>query len=251
MLLSTGRTGTQALAHHINNNYDNILALHEPKPSRMLRVYSGMYCAGRLTEDKMESILRRSRRKLLEGNTPEIYIESNNFLYGFVPVLGKVFPNLRIVHIVRDPRTYVPSHLNHGGLSGLKGLVSNFTFWMIKPEHFESDPERQWSQMTNIERLAWRWSVVNKIIEKNGRAYGDSYRVFRFESLFDQSGEGLADLCNWLDISVANNLVNDTLKTRVNKSKKRICSPWGEWTKEQQDSLISYCGEAMSKYHYL
>ena len=39
-VLSTGRTGTKFLAEYFNNNYPDITALHEPKPSYLLRLMS-------------------------------------------------------------------------------------------------------------------------------------------------------------------------------------------------------------------
>jgi hypothetical protein len=32
-IVSSGRTGTKALAHHLSKCYDNVFAVHEPRPS--------------------------------------------------------------------------------------------------------------------------------------------------------------------------------------------------------------------------
>jgi hypothetical protein len=37
VLLSTGRTGTMAIARYLRESYPGVCALHEPRPSRHLR----------------------------------------------------------------------------------------------------------------------------------------------------------------------------------------------------------------------
>ena len=49
VILSTGRTGTKALAHFFNTSYDNVTALHEPAPSRHLRLLSNRAMARGMT----------------------------------------------------------------------------------------------------------------------------------------------------------------------------------------------------------
>ena len=77
VVLSTGRTGTQALAHYFNTCYDNVTALHEPKPTRQFRVMSNMAIAGKLPRERAVKNLVRFRRRLVEKITRPIYIESN------------------------------------------------------------------------------------------------------------------------------------------------------------------------------
>jgi hypothetical protein len=44
-IVSTGRTGTQFLAHYFEQNFAHVTARHEPKPSYLLCMASNAYAA--------------------------------------------------------------------------------------------------------------------------------------------------------------------------------------------------------------
>ncbi len=58
LILSSGRTGTQFLAHYLDANYDSVVARHEPPPARLLRFASHRefqnHPAGRLKLERRE-----------------------------------------------------------------------------------------------------------------------------------------------------------------------------------------------------
>src|SRR5690349_17691742 len=73
VVVSTGRTGTQALAHHLNACYDNVTALHEPAPSRHLRLLSNRAVAGQVNIDEAIATLIKARAKLFGGIKTPVY----------------------------------------------------------------------------------------------------------------------------------------------------------------------------------
>ena len=115
-----------ALAHQLNRWYGNVCALHEPRPSRSLRIASNRFLCGKLSRQQMARRLAHARQALLGAMTEPIYIESNNSLYGFIDVLDEVFDQPYVLHVVRDPRTYIRSWINFGVYHGLKGLAGRF-----------------------------------------------------------------------------------------------------------------------------
>ena len=94
VILSTGWTGTMALAHYFDASYDQVKALHEPKPSRRLRLASNRYLYGQLSKSNLAQQLIRSQRRLFRDISEPFYIESNGFLHGFLDVFDDVFGQL-------------------------------------------------------------------------------------------------------------------------------------------------------------
>ena len=123
-IVSSGRTGTKAIAQHLSRCYPNVWAAHEPSPSWRLRMATTRALCGKASREELRSMLVRLRGDLVGRAAQRIYVESNPYLSGFVEVLGEVFEDARVVHVVRDPRTYVRSGVNFGAFSGLKKLAA-------------------------------------------------------------------------------------------------------------------------------
>ena len=256
VVLSTGRTGTQALAHYFNTCYDQVTALHEPKPTRHFRVMSNRAATGRLSKDTAVRTLVRSRRRLIESITRPIYIESNWYLYGFLEALKDVFGKPKILHVVRDPRTFIPSYINYGTFSGLKKIAAQFLpYWYLKPEQYEPRPAKTWNQMSEPERLAWHWHVVNREIDRAAEMYGPDYMLLRYEDLFPkQAAEagppGLRPLLDWVGLPPSEKMVQLMRDKKLNASPNRGFPRWEQWDEPTRQAVLARCGEQMRRYGY-
>ena len=251
VILSTGRTGTKALAHFFNTTYDNVTALHEPRPSRHLRLASNRAMAKGMSSDAAVRTLGNARSQLLASLTRPIYIESNWYIYAFLDALRPVFgQNTKVLHVVRDPRTYVPSMLNYGTYKGLKAVATKFLpYWYIRPEQMSDNPAKRWSQMSEAERLAWHWKVVNTELDRAPAMFGDDYLFMRYEDIFNPDGSGLAKLLPWIGLSENAELLEKIRGERVNASTGRS-SAWAKIDAEARRSVIEMCGEQMRRYGY-
>jgi hypothetical protein len=257
VVLSTGRTGTQALAHYFNTCYDNVTALHEPKPTRHFRVMSNRAMAGKLSKDTAVRTLVRSRRRLVEKITRPVYIESNWYLYGFLDALKEVFGRPKVLHVVRDPRTFIPSYLNYGTFSGLKKVATTFLpYWYLRPEQVEKNPTKTWSQLTQPERLAFHWHVVNREIDRGAGLYGDDYLLLRYEDVFPrklaehETPPGLARLLGWVGLPPNDRLLEMMRDKKMNASRNRGFPKWEEWDGPTRDAVLAMCGDQMRQYGY-
>lgn len=251
ILVSTGRTGTKALAQHFNTCYAQVRALHEPPPSRHLRRASNRYLCRRLSREGLVRTLADSRRRLLEDIREPVYIESNPFLHGFLDAFDEVFENPRVVHIVRDPRTYVRSYLNFGVFRGVKGAAARWLpYWMIKPDQYETNPARRWAQMCPAERVAWRWRTVNSVLERGEALFGERYLRVRFEEVMARDGSGINDLAEWIGLPPSDRLAQELNREKVNASREMGVPPWPEWSEEQKSVVLAQCRELMKRYGY-
>ncbi len=209
LVVSTGRTGTKALAQHLNACYPHVCALHEPPPTRFyLRRTANRYLCGRLSREELVSILTRCRARMAgpqERHT--IYVESNPGLSGFLDAIPDVFPDFQVLHVVRDPRTYIASAINWGVFNGVKGMLARYLpFWLPKPEYTHprgAAGAPTWKAMSPAERLAWHWRLINVHLDRGAALYGDRYLRVRFEDLFARDGSGLAEVVRWMGLPPA------------------------------------------------
>ena len=252
VILSTGRTGTMALAHHYDTCYEQVTGLHEPKPSRLLRLESNRFIAGRTTPDELREKLRRGRKRLLARLKTPVYIESNWFIYGYLDVLRDVFPGPRVVHVVRDPRTCIPSFINFGAFRGLKWWAANFLpYWYLKPEQFEKNPAKTWADMSEVERVAWHWKVVNTELNRAKELFGDGYLLMKFEDLFAKDGSGVRRLTDWIGLPQNEKMLQQVNSENVNASPKYTFPKWKDWDEPLKQSVLRMCGPLMDQYGYV
>jgi hypothetical protein len=263
VVLSTGRTGTQALAHYFNTCYDHVTALHEPKPTRHFRMMSNRAMTGKLSRETAVRALVRSRRRLVEKITRPIYIESNWYLYGFLEALKDVFGWPKILHVVRDPRTFIPSYINYGTFSGLKKVAAEFLpYWYLKPEQYEKNPAKRWNEMSEPERLAWHWHVVNREIDRGAQLYGEDYLRLKYEDLFPREKPVARDeasvkalppdlkrLLDWIGLPPNEKLLA-ALGDKRNASGNRGFPKWQQWDEATRAAVLARCGEQMERYDY-
>ena len=250
-ILSSGRTGTAALARYLHRGCKDTTALHEPKPSRRLRISSNRFLAGKNTREEMIRRLQAARFKILKGLQTSTYIEANPFLFGFLDVLGEVFDNPQVVHVTRDPRTAATSVLNKGAHHGVKKLFLDWVpYWTVRPEDLEARPEKLWRDMTLLERTAWFWQLVNRHLSRGASIYGEKYRRFKYEDLFRSDGSGLQELAQWIEVEQHEDAFSDLLKTKVNVSTYNLASPWNRWSNSERSLLLNYCKPLMDQYGY-
>ena len=157
-----------AIAHYLQDRYEGVCAVHEPRPSRHLRLLSNRSLCHRIDRHRLIAAYVRARQGRFERMNERAYVESNNFLHGFLDVLDDVFDRPRIVHIVRDPRTYIRSWINFGVFRGIKGMAGRYCkYWLLKPELLTPHPAFRWEAMRPQERIAWYWSAIWRHACKN------------------------------------------------------------------------------------
>jgi hypothetical protein len=247
IILSSGRTGTQFLARYFDSNYREVVARHEPPPSRTLRICSNAGVAGSLSRERLLWLLRRYRGRWREGlgEGVELYIESNGFLYGFIEVLREVWPDVVVIHAVRDPRDAIRSSLNHGNARGLKRLAGTLIpHWLPDPRRVLGLEEK----LGPVGLYAAAWTIINRTI----RDYRDacpSYHLLRFDELVDENASGLRALCHALGLPFRES-GSVSPRERINPSRLRVLPPWPEWSAEQCRLVEHICGPLMREYRY-
>lgn len=239
-ILSTGRTGTQFFEDYFNQT-SKAVCRHEPWPSRRFKFLSNLYLNQKVGKRRLGRIYLLSRKRLFASLRGRSYIESSNFLFGCIPALKEIYGDLRIVHLVRHPHSYVSSHLGKGFWRGHKRFFARFVpYWLEKlPLDKRNDP---------IEILAARWNYVNSQIASYEADY--PYLRIRFEELFSEdkrlASQTLNQIREFCDLPVLEAQENESwLWSPKNVSRRKKVLKPGE-----KEYIQERCSDLMKLYHY-
>ena len=246
LILSSGRTGTQFLARYFDANYEGVIALHEPRPVRLLRMASHAHLSGILPRSRLLALLQRKRRRFVDPLSTPLYIESNPFLSGFIDVIGEVWDDPIVVHVVRDPREHARSSLNQGTSTGLKGWSNRLVpFWYPDVQKVLGLPTRpSW-----LGQAAGVWTIFNRELARGGPSYR-RYHVLQYEALFDEQCSGLRALCDILGLDYRDRDAAVSPTERINPGRLDVLPGWREWPVEDCRELQRICGSLMQQLGY-
>ncbi len=253
LILSTGRTGTKFLAKTLQILLPQAAVFHEGgEKSRLVNILSHAQLVGIIPEKlpfyawKMAILpgLRQAQEK------KSIYIDANNHLYVFAIMNKDLYPSLKIIHIVRDPRDYIRSHINWSR-SRLKSFIANYLtpFWQPSGFLMGDMSLSNWRDLSRLEKYAWIWVFKNRYIQQLETVNTPYLRV-RFEDLFHSNDPGsvLNTMLSFIDVKIEGDL-NLYFNKTINASKVNIQS-WPTWNAEICKKINIICGELMELYGY-
>ncbi len=242
-ILSTGRTATNFLAGYFSA-IPGVNAVHEPKPSWRARLLSGARLEGYATNADLKRALL-SLRDFSKVHADTIYIESNPMLFGFSPAILTQLPDAKIAHIIRDPREYIRSAIEHGNQRGTKGFLNrHLPFWIANP--LQAVDLSSANGTTKL--LAQYWNLINQQLIDDNRN-NKNYKLFRFEELFsDQKSFDSLIKFSGIDPKQAAKPAANSKKT--NKGTSDTKDYWQNWSDEEIAITDQYCGKLMKTFGY-
>ncbi|WP_337996688.1 hypothetical protein [Oleispirillum naphthae] len=248
-VVSTGRTATEFLAWFFSQAFpDRVTALHQPAPYRLFRPLSNAHVSGHLGENALRLAFRLARGRRLRRIATPIYLESNNYLYGFANLLAGTAPGTTPFHVVRHPFDFIRSQLNFGSSSGLKKLMADrLPFWSLKPEYFGEAPA--WRDRPPEEQYAYAWVKTNAFLDR-ARAADPRWRLLRFEDIFDAQSSGLEAMVEALGLIWRPEIHAGMARQPKNASHGGGLPPWRNWDPALLARLRQVCGEAAAVYGY-
>ena len=245
-ILTTGRSGSKFITNLLNCA-SNVIAYHEPQPRLQYFSNYAFHHQGEMIDaSRMELIL-----EVLIKN--KIYVESNQCLTFFAPVICKLFKKSRFVHVVRHTGDFVRSAVR-------KGWHKNDSIW--ESGRVKMADMDQWENMDQIERLSWLWMATNSFIE-SFKEQVDTHRIvtLKFENLIKSKNEvkkllkfmGAVDI-NREKIKVVREKKINELFIHQNEPpgmKKVVDFPdYIEWNDEMKNKLKKYSEKIAKSYKY-
>jgi hypothetical protein len=251
-ILSTGRSGSKFIAALINCS-SNITAYHEPRPTLQ---YFSNYAFHHQNEEKvLTNMIDAARMELILEVfiKNSIYVESNQCLTFFAPVIAKRFKKSKFVHIVRHPGDFVRSAVR-------KGWHKNDSIW--ESGRVKMEDKNQWAKMDQIERLSWLWMETNRFIE-NFKKQINTQRVLtlKTEDLIKkiETVKKLLEFIGAQDID--GEKIEEIQRKKINElyihpdeppnMRKVIHFPtYNEWNDDKKNKLKKYAERLVKLYGY-
>ncbi|MFW6281813.1 MAG: sulfotransferase [bacterium] len=248
--VSTGRTGTKWFADLFSKN-KKTLVFHVPRPTFSFQhvfiynlIKNNLLQKDDFLWQAVAEIFMAGREEILRYSykTDKGYIETNNFLTFFVPVIAELIPNAKFVHLYRHPGEFVRSALSRN----YYGENDPNIMRRILPVNDEF--KEKWGKFTQIEKSAWLWYETNQIIEEF-KLNLHKERVFSFN--FNQLNiENVKTLTEFLDFDFPEKIIRKRLNKKLNVQKTKSFPPYKEWKEQDKQKLIHICGELAVRYGY-
>lgn len=287
LIASGGRTGTQFLGDNLSKIITDCFSVHEPdmykgicNPQTWQALYDfGFYhmIIGRIlgktgirnlnqqyltaskSDDALIKAIKQHRTQYLNRKKQGLIIESYYQWFGLYPLAEKAFPHVKFIGIIRDPRNWITSWMNHINTHHTNNdWVNNLGFSRlssnnIKPSNHLSSLD--WKTLSPFEKNCWDWAIIAEQLLHHDKTY-EQAKLFRFEDLFLSENkqafieEMLEFATNFPDKSFPYEIDMALFSQKQNASKKNVFSSWKDWSPELCQQLDHICGPLMRELGY-
>ena len=248
--LSTGRCGTKWFSELLKNDKKNAI-FHNPIPSfaaqsKLVFEIISKRNFNPTTEEKklIYEIFFSGREQHLRYTykTKKKYIETNNYITFFTPVLHSIFPKAKFVHLVRHPAEFVRSGLQRGYYSEKPSDEARRIVPCKEPIKTE------WNNYHQIQKISWLWHQTNLFIEKCLTDIPSKQKmVFNFNDL---SENNIYRVLTFVNSDIKKKKIRKRIPKRVNTQKFNSVATYTEWTEKEKDMVSEICGEYARKFGY-
>lgn len=243
-VLSPGRSGTRLLNSLLLISTQTY-PVHEPKPE-LVRVSKRAYEEIHKSPEIFEEVFKSAREEMIfeSAQRGKVFIETNNRITFFAPIIPKVLSNSIFIHLVRDPSDFVRSGIRRNWYTG----KHDHDIGRITPK----DPEikERWKNWGRIEKIGWLWNETNQFIEEFSRNFPSQNVLFvKAEQLFKEA-EITKRIYEFLHLGDFNlRAVQKQIQRPVNVQRKRPFPKFEDWGMEDKQKLASVTPLAV-KYGY-
>lgn len=255
-IVSTGRTGTEFLARFFNSLSSDIDARHEPDPDFLKLGVE--YAKGKVFFEKACRIIKKGRLWIcdeVKKRDKNIYIEANNRFFSLIPVLRKVFPKAKIIHIVRDGRDYVRSVMNRNYYTPQDKIYYKKDLRLQAIDFPEDLYNNKWKNMSRFEKCCWEWvkkdSFIHETIKDDPLA-----ETFKFEDIFYKKDgiEKVWQMGDFMNLDVDRDYLEyqwkELIDKKINLSKTYKFPGWDKWDEKMRKQFMDIAGGHVKKYGY-
>lgn len=249
LFLSTHRCGTKGLADFFEYYYPLFHSVHQPAFSRRINIATTLRIHDTIGNQIFSDVCLKRKLKQIESSTSEVYVETNGFNLLLAKLIADNYTDTKLVHIVRDPRTWVISYMNWTKSRPKSKFAYKFIpFWNIDASKLGYMSKQEWAGLEEYQKFCWWWKIKNDIIiEKYSK--DSRYIRFRFEDLYlSQNTEYVKSLIDFMGLDYTNEMPDFFQKKR--NISQSIYKKEEFWNKERLDSLKTIVGPDMEFYNY-
>lgn len=247
--LSTGRCGTKWFSELLKKD-KNLAIFHHPTPSMAMqgrKVYE-WYTRGNgaLSNSEQELIVEMfwaGREDFLRYTykSGKRYVETNNYITFFAPVLKQIFPDAKFVQLIRHPGEFIRSGIARSYYSGGNRDL-------MRPVPVHGAYIEKWGELDRIEKIAWLWNETNSYIQEFFKDLPEEqYIIFDFNK---KNTQNIRDLSSLLNVEISDRQISKALHRQVNIQKKHSLAPYQEWTEEEKNTVIEITSRIGDQFSY-
>jgi hypothetical protein len=166
------------------------------------------------------------------------YLETSPQGTFLAPAMAKAVPEIRFIHMVRDPRDVVRSGMRRRWYAG----HANDRFRIV-PGPGHPDHER-WAGAPPFEKIAWLWGETNRwILDFTASLQDDRVLRLRAENIFRGDHAALERFYTFLGATCPpRHVLTRVLGRRLNAQARGDFPDPAAWTAGQQQALVKHCG---------
>lgn len=181
---------------------------------------------GKASAERLQQVLIHTRK--------DVFFEACNRLFSMSRVLKKAFPDVRFIHLHRDPKEVIPS-----ALSKPVGMT-----WDSGRRRYISEPLCGPTSASVLERSCRYWANYNQRIIDD--LEGENCLSLKFSDLIAGNVEALEA---FMDVKLPNRKIKPV---NANKpvGKQGRYPAFELWPKEDQNCLFEICGPVMKQLGY-
>lgn len=245
-IISTGRTGTEAISKYFKENFAQVLSVHEPGPD-FLHLGNKVYQKeGSLTSTKIfERIyfLRYLILKIAQFKNKKYYIESNNRLFSLVPYLKIAFPKAKFIYITRNGANIVRSGVSRDF------FTEDERYPKIYPKK-ENPYYQDWKNFSSFEKTCWWWQEKDSIVY-NSIISDEQSLIIKFEDLFKNESfhYNLKKILDFINIDYKS-IESYPAPTKSNGTIVYKMDPFSKWPLERKKEFNKICGKHQEELGY-
>ena len=241
-VLSTGRSGTQTLAH-LMEMAQNAVVWHHPEPNMIMET---LYAYQQLIPGGETFWRGRSHILAHAWEQGKIHGETDHNMTPFALDIAKDIPHAKFLVLVRDPREFIRSGMRRGYyVAG-----GPWDDGRLKPLP-EQAKKLNWTKMHPFEKVSWLWAEtyrhINKAIEEIGK---ERVMIVRFEELI--KGPKVAeDIFNFLELDGFKvEHAQKVLSQKLNAQRGGDFPHPRDWPPNLYDVSWHHCGDIAQAYGY-
>jgi len=233
-VLSTGRCGT-LLLNNLLTQSPSAFAVHHPTPE-LVRVSKRAFEEIESKPEIFIETFKSAREELVYQALAynRTFIETNNRITFFAPIIKQVFPDAVFIHLVRHPADFVRSGIRRNWYSG----KHDHDVGRIVP--ITGKMKGQWETLSQIEKIGWLWNETNQFIETFKKTLRSEDILFvKAEDLFSDLNV-IKEIYSFLNLSgFRPKRISRLIKKPVNAQKKGAFPNYHEWDEKEKNVLRS------------
>ena len=247
-VLSTGRTGTQTLAKLLNL-LDNVFSYHEPSPqltgiSKLSYEHSDNDLVAKVILEAFISL----RMELLTDalSFGKGYVETSPEGTFLAPIIQKAVPNVKFIHLVRDPRYVIRSAMRRNWYAGNPDDRNRIVF------RTQSQIGENWETFDSFHKNVWLWTETNRWICDFTSSLPETNKLLiRSEDIFSNQQDTFKKLFSFLGNKSPNNRkIKSILGKNLNRQKTGAFPEVCDWTDDMNHYLRKVAGVIAKEVGY-